>query len=217
MKAKTRVRIIFFCLTISAIGLPLILISTPSIHQHFEPENIAISFVENLSNANFQEAKKLSTPESAETLYLFETLVGNQSDELKNTPTHFNISYSEMNTSQDTLFVQGKLFFSHKHKLIRKINLTLVNRRGNWLVDCFAEWCGPCKMMKPVLEELKKKMGNKIIILKIDIDKNISLSSEYRIQSVPTLVLWKQGEIIWRQSGALSLNELEQILSSYIR
>jgi len=83
------------------------------------------------------------------------------------------------------------------------------------LVDFFAEWCGPCKMMKPVLEELKK--GNKIIILKIDIDKNISLSSEYRIQSVPTLVLWKQGEIIWRQSGALSLNELEQILSSYIR
>ena len=85
------------------------------------------------------------------------------------------------------------------------------------LVDFFAEWCGPCKMMKPVLEELKKKMGNKIIILKIDIDKNISLSSEYRIQSVPTLVLWKQGEIIWRQSGALSLNELEQVLSSYIR
>ena len=85
------------------------------------------------------------------------------------------------------------------------------------LVDFFAEWCGPCKMMKPVLEELKKKMGNKIIILKIDIDKNISLSSEYIIQSVPTLVLWKQGEIIWRQSGALSLNELEQILSSYIR
>ena len=85
------------------------------------------------------------------------------------------------------------------------------------LVDFFAEWCGPCKMIKPVLEELKKKMGNKIIILKIDIDKNISLSSEYRIQSVPTLVLWKQGEIIWRQSGALSLNELEQVLSSCIR
>ena len=85
------------------------------------------------------------------------------------------------------------------------------------LVDFFAEWCGPCKMIKPVLEELKKKMGNKIIILKIAFDKNISLSSEYRIQSVPTLVLWKQGEIIWRQSGALSLNELEQVLSSYIR
>ena len=88
---------------------------------------------------------------------------------------------------------------------------------GLILIDCYADWCGPCKMIKPVLEELKKKMGNKIIILKIDIDKNISLSSEYRIQSVPTLVLWKQGEIIWRQSGALSLNELEQVLSSYIR
>ena len=62
------------------------------------------------------------------------------------------------------------------------------------LVDFFAEWCGPCKMMKPVLEELKKKMGNKIIILKIDIDKNISLSSEYRIQSVPTLVLWNKAK-----------------------
>ena len=85
------------------------------------------------------------------------------------------------------------------------------------LVDFFAEWCGTCKMIEPVLEELKKKMGNKIIILKIDIDKNISLSSEYRIQSVPTLVLWKQGEIIWRQSGALSLNELDQVLSCYIR
>ena len=85
------------------------------------------------------------------------------------------------------------------------------------LVDFFAEWCGPCKMITPVLEEVKKKMGKKIIIQKIYIDKNISLSSEYRIQSVPTLVLWKQGEIIWRQSGALSLNELEQVLSSYIR
>ena len=92
-----------------------------------------------------------------------------------------------------------------------------MNKFQDIIAGDFAEWCGPCKMMKPVLEELKKKMGNKIIILKIDIDKNISLSSEYRIQSVPTLVLWKQGEIIWRQSGALSLNELEQILSSYIR
>ena len=135
MKAKTRVRIIFFCLTVSAIGLPLILISTPSIHQHFEPENIAISFVENLSNANFQEAKKLSTPESAETLYLFETLVGNQSDELKNTPTHFNISYSEMNTSQDTLFVQGKLFFSHNTNSYEKlILLWLTVEEAGWSI-----------------------------------------------------------------------------------
>ena len=65
--------------------------------------------------------------------------------------------------------------------------------------------------------QLVKLLNKSLVKEKIDIDKNISLSSEYRIQSVPTLVLWKQGEIIWRQSGALSLNELEQILSSYIR
>ena len=70
MKPKTRVRIVFFCLTISAIGLPLILISTPSIHQHFEPENIAISFVENLSNANFQEAKVIDSRVGRNTIFV---------------------------------------------------------------------------------------------------------------------------------------------------
>ena len=76
------------------------------------------------------------------------------------------------------------------------------------------------KQIRNIEAELKVKILDRtslILELKIDIDKNISLSSEYRIQSVPTLVLWKQGEIIWRQSGALSLNELEQVLSSYIR
>lgn len=84
------------------------------------------------------------------------------------------------------------------------------------LVDFFAEWCGPCKMMKPVLEELKHKMGDRLIVLKIDIDKNQPMAMAYQIQSVPTLILWKNGQIAWRQSGALSLYELEQILSSYL-
>lgn len=84
------------------------------------------------------------------------------------------------------------------------------------LVDFFAEWCGPCKMMKPVLEELKHKMGNRLIILKVDIDKNQSIAMAYQIQSVPTFILWNEGQIAWRQSGALPLYELEQILSDYL-
>ncbi len=84
------------------------------------------------------------------------------------------------------------------------------------LVDFFAEWCGPCKMMKPVLEDLKRKLGDKIVILKVDVDKNESMAAAFRIQSVPTLMLWKNGQIAWRQSGAMPLHELEQILSAYL-
>lgn len=84
------------------------------------------------------------------------------------------------------------------------------------LVDFFATWCGPCKMMHPVLEQLKATYGVKIRIIKIDIDKNSAIASQYQIQSVPTLILFKNGNIVWRQSGAMPLNELQNIIAQFL-
>lgn len=89
----------------------------------------------------------------------------------------------------------------------------MINGEQLTLVDFFATWCGPCKMMHPILEQLKEKMGDDIRILKVDVDKNEALSMQYRIQSVPTLMLFKKGEMLWRQSGAMSQNDLMQKIS----
>ncbi len=94
----------------------------------------------------------------------------------------------------------------------------LINSGTPVLVDYFATWCGPCKMMHPILDELKKRMGDQVKIVKIDVDIPANRQSvyTYQIQSVPTLMLFKNGFLLWRQSGVVRTEQLQEIVEKYI-
>lgn len=85
---------------------------------------------------------------------------------------------------------------------------TIINSEKPVLIDFFATWCGPCKTLAPILKQVKDNLGERITILKIDVDKNQQLASQYQVRGVPTMILFQNGKQLWRQSGVLSKEEI---------
>lgn len=85
---------------------------------------------------------------------------------------------------------------------------TIIKSDKPVLIDFFATWCGPCKMLGPILKEVKESLGDRVSIIKIDVDKNQQISSQYQVRGVPTMILFQNGKQLWRQSGVLTKDEI---------
>lgn len=92
----------------------------------------------------------------------------------------------------------------------------LIQKDTPVLVDFFAEWCGPCKTMSPILKDVKETLGDQVSILKIDVDKNQQLAALFQVRGVPTLILYKNGKQLWRQAGLSSKRDLVALIESHI-
>ncbi|OMP32012.1 MULTISPECIES: thioredoxin [unclassified Mangrovimonas] len=90
----------------------------------------------------------------------------------------------------------------------------IVNADTPVLVDFFADWCGPCKMLAPILKQVKESLGDSVKIVKIDVDKNNALAAKYQVRGVPTMLLFKNGQQVWRQSGVLQKEDIIQVIKS---
>jgi len=90
----------------------------------------------------------------------------------------------------------------------------IINSTTPVLIDFYADWCGPCKMLAPILKDVKKELGDNIKIIKIDVDKNQPLAGVYQVRGVPTMLLFKNGKQVWRQSGVLQKHEIINIIKS---
>ncbi|MBO3098659.1 thioredoxin [Gelidibacter pelagius] len=90
----------------------------------------------------------------------------------------------------------------------------IINQDKPVLVDFFADWCGPCKMLAPILKEVKDSLGDGVSIIKIDVDKNQPLAAKYQVRGVPTMILFKNGKQVWRQSGVIQKDEIINIIKT---
>lgn len=91
----------------------------------------------------------------------------------------------------------------------------IINSDQPVLVDFFATWCGPCKAMSPILDDVAKQVQGKARVLKIDVDKNQQAAAAYQVRGVPTLILFKNGKQLWRQSGVVDANQLVQLINQH--